>query len=264
MHGADPSGRLTIPLPPPGHALLLTKSLPHTTLISKDAHLLSPSAKLNARPLRGIGALTDSSGNTHWFSTIPFDVPANSLGRQPVAPRVVGSHIPPRDVDAKLFSSRPLTLLSPENNVYHTKDKVNLAHISQLPLTGPRQGELKIYPQELMEEVLKGPQAEVRPGRENWVQWAERPNWSSAERKMIAKERKQKEKERALVMRGWNRQDSGGSGSGSGGEGSSPRKWLGKLKDRFSTSRSGSRLNRGNGRGGDEGTSSGGGTFGPV
>ncbi|SPO31528.1 uncharacterized protein UTRI_06465_B [Ustilago trichophora] len=234
IQGADSSGRLTFPIPAPGHVLLLTKPIPEGRLVT-GSHLITSTsasqsiANAGLRTVRGFGVLRDASGNSHYFRTIPFDPPPAAPQRH--VPWVESlNHIPPRDTDAGLFKHRPIALelgAEGEKAVYRSKDKVVLSHVSVLPVTGPRgEGELRVYPDKLLEEVLAGPygepvwrassseaQAQAEAEAEgkalqkdieeentstrrnkDWIQWADQPNWSSQESKALTKPPKGKAK----------------------------------------------------------------------
>ncbi|SPO30535.1 uncharacterized protein UTRI_06465 [Ustilago trichophora] len=282
IHGADSSGRLTFPLPAPGHVLLLTKSIPEGKVLT-GSHLISSTAlsstlaNAGPRTLRGFGVFRDPSGNVHYFRTIPFDPPP--MKPQSNVPWVESiSHIPPRSGDAKMFKNRHIALkLGPnaEKDVYRPKDKVVLSHVSVLPITGPKgEGELRVYPNKLLEEVLAGPygepvwraprmEAEVEGNtlqkeieeeeddstreRRNWIQWSDQPNWSSQESKALIKPSRDQAKGKGKVLEIPSFREMRKSASGSP-MAVSPKKWLHKMKKSLFRSKShGARLSDGDG-----------------
>lgn len=192
--------------------------------------------------VKGFGAITDGKGKVHYFRTVPFEpprpktLPQTHQTRLPdqVAPR---SHLKLK----KTFGSRPITLKLPSGEFHHSKDKVLLSHISVIPDTGPPETDLRVYPQPILDEVLKGPPQEVvqrdKGGPPRLVEWSETPNWSRKEPK-AAKQMEAKP--------------------------SSPR-WFQKLKTTFSRSNSGSRSLRGSDEGpSNSGNSPGGALVGPA
>lgn len=201
---ADETGRLLIPAPQPGHALLLTKNVPEYTSSLGPAFIqrATPAGNFvfikakswtaNKNTVKGIGAITDSEGKVHYFRTIPFNPPRPELFPQPRR-TTLPNHITPHSLgkSKKFFGSRPITLKLPSGELHHSKDKVFLSHISVVPNTGPHTFELKVYPPEILDQVLKGPPQEMvqrSKGRSRpLVEWSETPNWSRKERKAAKK-----------------------------------------------------------------------------
>ncbi|SPC66554.1 uncharacterized protein UHOD_08691 [Ustilago sp. UG-2017b] len=254
IQGADKTGRLLIPAPQPGHALLLTKDVPEYTSSLGPAllHKATPEGNIvltqakswsaSKDTVKGFGAITDREGKVHYFRTVPFEPPrpetlpqtGQTLLPDQVAPR---SHLKFK----KTFGSRPITLKLPSGEFHHSKDKVLLSHISVIPDTGPPGTDLRVYPQPILDEVLKGPPQEVvQRGKEGppWlVEWSETPNWSRKERK-AAKQMEAKP---------------------------SSTRWFQKLKAPFSRSNSGSRSLSGSDEGpSNSGNSPGGALVGPA
>ncbi|KAJ1570405.1 hypothetical protein NDA12_004348 [Ustilago hordei] len=200
IQGADKTGRLLIPAPQPGHALLLTKNVPEYTSslgpafiqrATRTGDLVFVKAKswtASKNTVKGIGAITDSEGKVHYFHTIPFNPPRPGLHPKM---RVATSpnHVTPQSLSKskKFFGSHPITLKLPSGELHHSKDKVFLSHISLVPNTGPHELELKVYPPEILDQVLKGPPQEMVQRSKGWsrplVEWSETPNWSRKERK---------------------------------------------------------------------------------
>ncbi|KAJ1021550.1 hypothetical protein NDA13_005586 [Ustilago tritici] len=230
IQGADKTGRLLIPAPQPKHALLLTKDVRKNTFFRGHVLLYTATPEGNMvltqtksgfaseDTVKGFGAITDREGKVHYFRTVPFEPPRSehlSQTRETWLPNQVAprSHLKLK----KTFGSRPITLKLPSGGFHHSKDKVLLSHISVIPDTGPPGTDLRVYPQPILDEVLKGPPQEVvqrgKEGPPRLVEWSETPNWSRKERK-AAKQMEAKP--------------------------SSPR-WFQKLKAPFSRSNSGSR-----------------------
>ncbi|SYW80129.1 uncharacterized protein UBRO2_03397 [Ustilago bromivora] len=240
IRGADETGRLLIPAPQPGHALLLTKDVPEYTSSLGPAllHKATPEGNMvltqtksgfaTEDTVKGFGAITDREGKVHYFRTVPFEPPRpehfpqtrQTLLPDQVAPR---SHLKFK----KTFGSRPITLKLPSGGLHHSKDKVLLSHISVVPVSGPREGDLRVYPQPILDQVLKGPPQEMvqrsKGGPPPLVEWSETPNWSRKERKAA----------KQMEAKPWS------------------SRWFQKLKAPFSLSNSGSRSLRGS----DEGLS---------
>ncbi|EST07412.1 hypothetical protein PSEUBRA_003238 [Kalmanozyma brasiliensis GHG001] len=169
VQGTDASGRLILPTPPPGHVLLLTTSVPPTHTVSNPAYLLR--GRPGKSTVRGLGLLTLPDGTQRTFRTVAFDPLPSSAG--PLQGGVVDRthHVPPRSFDAGLFGARKLTVSHEGRTMWRPKDKVMLAHVSVLPLDGPGEREMRVYPDAILREVLAGPS-----GRHaGLVQWSDGP-----------------------------------------------------------------------------------------
>lgn len=197
-----------------GPALLHTKEWN----IFGPEHVLTKTGTAGKQTVKGMGAFTDASGRTHYFRTIPFD-PAFRQNYQHTRPTESTNYITSRDLDGKLFHPRPITLKLPDGNQFRSKDKVLLPHISVVPQSGLHEGDLRIYPEQILNEVLKGPPqgpiSRIKGAPKPFVQWSDTPNWSRKERHAKLD-----------------------------GDGTSSPRWIQKLKSPFSGSNGGGALVR--------------------
>ena len=183
--------------PPRGHAMLLTKKaawvdIPPSALSTDSAHTSTQEV------LRGIGVVHDHRGNFHFFRTAPF-VPPSSAQVIPRSSRPDTSTSRSMDIPAvgtgeTPFARRKISLTFPDY-VFKSKQWVKLAHISVRPLGAARGDLMTVYPNAILEQVLN---SSPHFADQEWVEWSDRPNWSSSDRKAAAKAMRDKARETAI------------------------------------------------------------------